>query len=281
MNQSQGPSTTDDEQGTRSDEQATGLPGVDRHHLRHYEQLHRSVSDRKIAGVAGGLGRHLNLDPTILRVLFVVLCFFGGAGFVLYGAAWLFVPEDGRDEGAVSMSPSTRNGVLIAAGILAALLVIGDSWHGIGFPWPVFLVGIGALVYLAVRDKDRPASSSAPDAPAPYAPEVADPSAGTTGGYAEVTTSPPDTSYRPSAPSAAATRARVKPNSFGPVLRRDGTGGWYGAAGWATGTHGGAGGCSAYPPAIPADGSTTPGAYGAGASGALELAGRSLSRTAR
>ena len=64
MNQSQGPSTTDDEQATRSDEQATGLPGVDRHHLRHYEQLHRSVSDRKIAGVAGGLGRHLNLDRT-------------------------------------------------------------------------------------------------------------------------------------------------------------------------------------------------------------------------
>ncbi|QWZ06866.1 PspC domain-containing protein [Nocardioides panacis] len=184
MNQTQGPSTTDDEQGTRSDEQATGLPGVDRHNLRHYEQLHRSVTDRKIAGVAGGLGRHLNVDPTILRVLFVVLCFFGGAGFVLYGAAWLFVPEDGRDQGAVSMSPSTRNAVLIAAGVLAALLLVGDSWHGIGFPWPVFLVGIGALVYLAVRDKDRPEGYTAPEAPAPStAPEATDPSAGVPAGY--------------------------------------------------------------------------------------------------
>ena len=221
MNQSQGPSTTDDEQGTRSDEQATGLPGVDRHHLRHYEQLHRSVSDRKIAGVAGGLGRHLNLDPTILRVLFVVLCFFGGAGFVLYGAAWLFVPEDGRDQGAVSMSPSTRNGVLIAAGVLAALLLVGDSWHGIGFPWPVFLVGIGALVYLAVRDKDRPASSSAPDAPAPYAPGVVDPSAGMAGGYAEQPPAPPwvpvaqpAAPYQPPVPS----RRKTGPKLFGFTL---------------------------------------------------------------
>ena len=189
---------------------------MDRHNLRHYEQLHRSVSDRKIAGVAGGLGRHLNLDPTILRVLFVVLCFFGGAGFVLYGAAWLFVPEDGREQGAVSMSPSTRNGVLIAAGILAALLLVGDSWHGIGFPWPVFLVGIGALVYLAVRDKDRPATPSAPDAPAPYAPGVADPSAGMAGGYAEQPPAPP---WVPVAQPAAPYQPPVPPRrKTGPKL---------------------------------------------------------------
>jgi phage shock protein PspC (stress-responsive transcriptional regulator) len=222
MNQTQGPSTTDDEQGTRSDEQATGLPGVDRHNLRHYEQLHRSVTDRKIAGVAGGLGRHLNIDPTILRVLFVVLCFFGGAGFVLYGAAWLFVPEDGREQGAVSKSPSTRNGVLIAAGILAALLLVGDSWHGIGFPWPVFLVGIGALVYLAVRDKDRPEGYTAPEAPASYvAPETTDPSAGYASGYAAQPPAPPwvpvaqAAPYQPPVPPS---RRRTGPKLFGFTL---------------------------------------------------------------
>ena len=66
------------------------------------------MTDRKVAGVAGGLGRHLNIDPTILRVLFVVLVFFGGAGFVLYGAAWLLVPEDGRDSAAISTRDDTR-----------------------------------------------------------------------------------------------------------------------------------------------------------------------------
>jgi phage shock protein PspC (stress-responsive transcriptional regulator) len=162
MNQTQGPSATDEQQSSPAD-----VPGVDRQNLRNYEQLRRSTTDRKVAGVAGGLGRHLNIDPTILRVLFVVLCFFGGAGFVAYGAAWLLVPEDGRDEGTVPMSGNTRNGLLIAAGVVAALLVLGDSWNGIGFPWPLMIVGIGVLLYLAFRDKG--ARESTPVGPS-YAP---------------------------------------------------------------------------------------------------------------
>src|SRR6185312_8306866 len=115
MNQTQGPSSTDDQQSTTEQAQQaaqqTAEPGVDRQHLRSYEELRRSVSDRKIAGVAGGLGRHLNVDPTVLRVLLVVLCLFGGAGFVLYGVAWLVVPEDGEEEGRISMRAGTRNAV--------------------------------------------------------------------------------------------------------------------------------------------------------------------------
>lgn len=135
--------------------------GVDRDHLRSYEQLRRSTTDRKVAGVAGGLGRHLNIDPTVVRVLLVVLCFFGGAGFLLYGVAWLLVPEDGRTEAVLSTGPGTRNGVLIATGVVAALLAVANGWGGPGFPWPVLLVGLGVLIYLAVRDKE-PASGTPP-----------------------------------------------------------------------------------------------------------------------
>ncbi len=167
MNQTQGPSTTDEQQSTTAPGTGAPQPGVDRHNLRSYEQLRRSVTDRRIAGVAGGLGRHLNIDPTILRVLFVVLCFFGGAGFVLYGVAWLLVPEDGRDEGTIATSPHTRNALLIGAGVIAALLLVGDSWGGIGFPWPLLLVGVAVLLYLAFRDQgSRPEGQAAP----PYGP---------------------------------------------------------------------------------------------------------------
>jgi phage shock protein PspC (stress-responsive transcriptional regulator) len=144
-------------------------PGIDRQNLRNYERLYRSVDDRKIAGVAGGLGRHLNIDPTILRVLFVVLCFFGGAGFLLYGAAWLLVPEDGRTHGTIAASPSTRNALLITAGVIGALLLVGDSWHGIGFPWPVMLAGIGVLLYVLVKRRGEPADSAQAEVP-PWAP---------------------------------------------------------------------------------------------------------------
>jgi phage shock protein PspC (stress-responsive transcriptional regulator) len=168
MSETQGPSTTAEEQNTADAQQ----PGIDRQNLRNYEQLRRSVTDRKIAGVAGGLGRHLNIDPTILRVLFVVLCFFGGAGFLLYGAAWLLVPEDGRTDAAVATNPSTRNALLIGAGVVAALLLVGDSWGGIGFPWPLLLVGVGVLLYLAFRDQGSrtPAQPAQPSYAPGYGP---------------------------------------------------------------------------------------------------------------
>src|ERR671918_774010 len=63
------------------DRDMTQTPEQDRvatDHLRDYSGLRRSRTDRKIAGVAGGLGRHLNIDPTVLRVVFVVLSLFGG-----------------------------------------------------------------------------------------------------------------------------------------------------------------------------------------------------------
>ena len=45
---------------------------------------------------AGGLARHLDIDPIIVRVALVVLVFFGGSGLLLYGAMWLLVPEEGH-----------------------------------------------------------------------------------------------------------------------------------------------------------------------------------------
>lgn len=130
--------------------------GPDRTRSR-LELLRRSSTDRKIAGVAGGLGRHLDIDPTVLRVVLVVLCFFGGSGFLLYGVAWLLVPEDGHDTGTLAMRPSTRNALLGGTLVVAVLLVLGDSWGGVAFPWPLLLVGVGVLGYLAFRDTSRPA----------------------------------------------------------------------------------------------------------------------------
>jgi len=57
------------------------------------------LTNRRIAGVAGGLGDYLGVDATALRVGFVLasLLFLGGIGGpLLYAAAWIFVPEEGR-----------------------------------------------------------------------------------------------------------------------------------------------------------------------------------------
>ncbi len=56
-------------------------------------RLTRSRNDRMIAGVAGGIARYLNTDPTIVRLVFVILAFSGPALFV-YPLLWLVMPEE-------------------------------------------------------------------------------------------------------------------------------------------------------------------------------------------
>ena len=57
-------------------------------------KLYRSRSDRKLAGVCGGLAQYFSLDATLIRVLFVVLAVLGGSGLVLYLAMWIIVPNE-------------------------------------------------------------------------------------------------------------------------------------------------------------------------------------------
>jgi phage shock protein PspC (stress-responsive transcriptional regulator) len=169
---------------------------VNTENLRDYSQLRRSRTDRKVAGVAGGLGRHLNIDPTILRVVFVVLCFFGGAGFVLYGAAWLFVPEDGDNDAKIATNPSTRNVLLIGAAVLAGLLLLGDSWGGFWFPWPLAIIAL--VVFLVLMNRDNRMNT----APSGQAPGHQPPQGGTsTLPAAHPTGTEPTVEYSPQPPA--------------------------------------------------------------------------------
>ncbi len=163
---------------TPSQEQEHPSPDASRlntENLRNYSALRRTTYDRKIAGVAGGLARHLNIDPIIVRVLFVVLIFFGGAGFILYAAAWLLVPDDAGKPAAVKTSDSTRNTLLIIAAAFAGLLLVGDSWGGFGFPWPLAILALIAFAILMSRDNAPvtppagPPVAPPPSAPASYA----------------------------------------------------------------------------------------------------------------
>ena len=122
--------------------------------MRDLGRLRRTRTDRKVAGVAGGLGRHFDVDPTIIRVAFVVLALFGGAGLLLYGVGWLLVPEEGDDRARVNLEPSTRSIVLISFAIIAGLMMVGDSGGFFDFPWPLAVLGVVVLSIMLSR-KDR------------------------------------------------------------------------------------------------------------------------------
>ena len=60
--------------------------------------LRRPFDDRMLAGVAAGLARYFGVDPTIVRIAFVVLTLVGGGGIPLYLAGLLLIPEEGSDQ---------------------------------------------------------------------------------------------------------------------------------------------------------------------------------------
>jgi len=144
--------------------------------MRDLTRLRRSTTDKHVAGVAGGLGRHLDIDPIIIRVAFVVLTFFGGAGLVAYGALWLLVPQDDSERAAFDLDPRTRNVALIGVGVLAALLTVGDLWGGPSwFPWPLIFIGLIAWFLITSRERrqerrQRRAYAAPPGTPAGTAP---------------------------------------------------------------------------------------------------------------
>lgn len=56
--------------------------------------LYLSNTDKKIAGVCGGLAAYLGIDATIIRIIWFVLAFGYGTGLLLYLAFWLIVPRE-------------------------------------------------------------------------------------------------------------------------------------------------------------------------------------------
>jgi phage shock protein C len=56
--------------------------------------LTRSTTDKKIAGVSGGLAAYFGLDPLLIRIGFVVTTLFSGAGLLAYLAMLVLVPAD-------------------------------------------------------------------------------------------------------------------------------------------------------------------------------------------
>jgi phage shock protein PspC (stress-responsive transcriptional regulator) len=148
-------------------------PRATREELKELGRISRTTGpDRKVAGVAGGVARHLDIDPVILRVAFVVLVFFGGAGVIAYGLSWLLLPEDGNPRRPLGLDERNRGIALVGVGVLAGLALLSDTFGNDFFPWPVAIV-IGLVVFLVVGvlDRDHRVTPSAP--PVPHAPDPA------------------------------------------------------------------------------------------------------------
>jgi phage shock protein PspC (stress-responsive transcriptional regulator) len=66
--------------------------GID-HSAATVKRLYRSRTERHIGGVSGGIAAYANTDPTLIRVLFIVLAVMG-PGLLLYPLLWIFIPQE-------------------------------------------------------------------------------------------------------------------------------------------------------------------------------------------
>src|SRR5918995_3180603 len=86
----------------------------------------RDRANGVVAGVAAGIAHELDVDPTLVRLLFALLALAGGAGIALYLAAALLMPDElGKQPGRVRF----------AAGMTLLLLAAVAVLNGLGLPW--------------------------------------------------------------------------------------------------------------------------------------------------
>jgi phage shock protein PspC (stress-responsive transcriptional regulator) len=118
------------------------------------KRLERSRSDRMVAGVCGGRARYFDIHPAFYRVGFVVLTLLGGAGIVIYAAAALVMPDEGKEDSFASAALRNRRdrpwpliGLALLAIAAATLLSRATLWPH-GDAWIVLLLAGGAILWL-------------------------------------------------------------------------------------------------------------------------------------
>lgn len=151
-------------------------------------KLYRSRTDSVLAGVCGGLGQYLRIDPVIVRLFFLLLGLSSGIGVPVYLIMWIVIPYEGEaatgsaetahtggqeiadraramgDELRQSLSkPNPQAGIIVGAALvifgLVALLRNLDIpwlfWLRFDLLWPILLILGGAvLIWRRVGNKD-------------------------------------------------------------------------------------------------------------------------------
>ena len=130
----------------------TGVDSTTRPHA-----LTRSLDDRVVAGVGGGLAAHLEVDASWVRLGFVVGSLFWGVGLIVYALLWITLPEQPGEDGAAPGQPLATRDPRSVAGILlltlGLLVILWNVLSHLSF-WivlPILLVGVGLFLLVNRR----------------------------------------------------------------------------------------------------------------------------------
>jgi phage shock protein C len=125
------------------------------------KKLYRSRKNSMIGGVCGGLGEYLNVDPTIMRLVAVLLVFADGVGLLAYIIAWIIMPRHPEMEAEVVVTERSKLNQLLPG---LALLVLGlvfllnnlIPWFRFRYLWPLVLIALGIGILIKAQKKHIP-----------------------------------------------------------------------------------------------------------------------------
>jgi len=146
-----------DHRTTMAKPQATRFR-LDEHVLRLPRGLVRAGDNRMVAGVAGGTGRYVGVDPMAVRLALVVLTLANGVGAVLYLAAWALLPDEDPAAPPAGRPVTTERTVGLGLVTLGTVLLFGRTGLALppGVVWAVVLSAIGfGLVWSQTDEEDR------------------------------------------------------------------------------------------------------------------------------
>jgi phage shock protein C len=111
------------------------------------KRLYRSVDDRIIAGVCGGIGEYFGIDPVLVRLLWALFVLVYGAGIILYLIAWVIIPSaaKAKKKAEKEARPIEAGVALGAVLVVAAIAILLRNLFG-WFKW----IYATALVLLAM-----------------------------------------------------------------------------------------------------------------------------------
>lgn len=149
------------------------------------KRIYRSTTDKVIGGVCGGLGEYFGIDPTWVRVLFVLSLFAEGVGLLAYLIGWIVIPKEPEMATAApaaeettmnaQTSAASRNtseahkarGVGFLPGVILVILgmiFLFDHvfyWFDFDYVWPMVIIGVGViLIYRATTPRERTGMSA-------------------------------------------------------------------------------------------------------------------------
>src|SRR5580704_9332224 len=113
--------------------------------------LRRTRENQYLAGVCGGIGERLGIDPTVVRVIAVLLVLGAGTGLLVYMAAWLLITRQGEDQSIAKRITSNPGEMRLAmvVGTLVIAVIVGVDASGLpgasNLAWPVAISAAGLV----------------------------------------------------------------------------------------------------------------------------------------